>query len=195
MQFAYQFPDRTSRLILISSGGLGPELTPMLRAATLPGTQTVVAGLARVPETIVRSLLPVMSLVPGLVARQDAGPLAEGLRGLVGRRQRHAFIRTARTVINWRGQAVSASRQLALLRELPVLVVWGSRDETIPPSHHRSVAHDLPNARLVEVPGAGHYPHETDPDPTFQAVNDFLDSAEPFQYDESQWRRLVHPSP
>jgi pimeloyl-ACP methyl ester carboxylesterase len=194
MQFAYQFPERTSRLILISSGGLGPELTPMLRAATLPGAQTVVAGLAQIPEKITRSLLPVMSVVPGLVARQDAGPLAEGLRGLIDRRQRRAFIHTARTVINWRGQTVSASRQLALLRELPVLVIWGSGDETIPASHHRSVAHDLPNARLIEVPGAGHYPHETDPAPVFRAVNDFLDSTEQFHYVESQWRQLLRQS-
>jgi pimeloyl-ACP methyl ester carboxylesterase len=195
MQFAYQFPERTSRLVLISSGGLGPELTPMLRAATLPGAQAVVAGLAQIPERITRSLLPVMSVVPGLVASRDAGPLAEGLRGLVDRRQRNAFIRTARTVINWRGQAVSASRQLALLRDLPVLVLWGRRDETIPPSHHRSVAHVLPTARLTEIPGAGHYPHETDSEPTFRAMKDFLDSTEPFHYVESQWRQLLHPSP
>jgi pimeloyl-ACP methyl ester carboxylesterase len=186
MQFAYQFPERTSRLILISSGGLGPELTPMLRAATLPGAQTVVAGLAQLPEKITRSLLPVMSLVPGLVARQDARPLAEGLRCLADSRQRHAFIRTARSVINWRGQTVSASRQLALLGELPVLVVWGSQDETIPPRHHRSVAHHLPDTWLTEVHGAGHYPHETHSDQTFRTMNEFLDATQPFQYFEPQ---------
>jgi pimeloyl-ACP methyl ester carboxylesterase len=56
MQFAYQFPERTSRLMLISSGGLGRELTPMLRAATLPGAQTVVSALARIPEAFTRRL-------------------------------------------------------------------------------------------------------------------------------------------
>ena len=28
MQFAYQFPERTERLILVASGGLGPEVSP-----------------------------------------------------------------------------------------------------------------------------------------------------------------------
>ena len=37
MQFAYQFPERCERLVLVSSGGLGEDVHPMLRAATLPG--------------------------------------------------------------------------------------------------------------------------------------------------------------
>ncbi len=39
MQFAYQFPERCERLVLVSSGGLGREVHPMLRAATLPGSE------------------------------------------------------------------------------------------------------------------------------------------------------------
>ena len=31
MQFAYQFPEITERLVLVSSGGLGPEVSPVLR--------------------------------------------------------------------------------------------------------------------------------------------------------------------
>ena len=38
MQFFYQFPQRTERLGLISSGGLGDEVSPLLRAAALPGS-------------------------------------------------------------------------------------------------------------------------------------------------------------
>jgi pimeloyl-ACP methyl ester carboxylesterase len=37
MQFFYQFPHRTERLVLISSGGLGREVSPLLRAAAVPG--------------------------------------------------------------------------------------------------------------------------------------------------------------
>src|SRR3954468_9798788 len=37
MQFAYQFPERTERMILVAPGGLGPEVTPFIRAVTLPG--------------------------------------------------------------------------------------------------------------------------------------------------------------
>src|SRR2546430_17481842 len=37
MQFFYQFPQRTERLILVSSGGLGHEVSPLLRTPALPG--------------------------------------------------------------------------------------------------------------------------------------------------------------
>src|ERR1700678_2689450 len=37
MQFSYQFPEMTERLVLVSSGGLGLEVNPALRAASLPG--------------------------------------------------------------------------------------------------------------------------------------------------------------
>src|ERR671929_792324 len=45
MQFFYQFPQRTERLALISSGGLGHQVSPMLRGAALPGVQGLL-GLA-----------------------------------------------------------------------------------------------------------------------------------------------------
>jgi pimeloyl-ACP methyl ester carboxylesterase len=191
LQFAYQFPERTDRLVLISSGGLGPELSVMLRAATLPGANTVVAGLARVPEPIMRTALSAVSRVPGLVARQDAAALAEGLHGLRGSRRRRGFIATARTVIDWRGQAVSAVGQLGLLAGMPVMVVWGSQDRTIPPHHHRSVAHALPDAQSVEITGAGHYPQETAPSILLPRLQAFLAQSPAFRYSEKRWRREV----
>ena len=37
MQLAYQFPERCERLVLVASGGLGREVSPVLRAVALPG--------------------------------------------------------------------------------------------------------------------------------------------------------------
>ena len=191
LQFAYQFPERTSRLILISSGGLGAELTPMLRAATLPGAQAVVAGLGFLPEGLTRRLIPVLSLLPGLVARQDSRPVAEGLHGLADAQHRYTFIRSARAVMSWRGQTISAARQLALLAELPILVVWGSDDKTIPPQRHQAIANHLQHAHLVEITGAGHYLHETAPDRLLPTIHAFMASTTPFQYTETRWRDLL----
>src|SRR3954469_22677090 len=36
MQFSYLFPEQTERLVLVSSGGLGRSVNPVLRAAALP---------------------------------------------------------------------------------------------------------------------------------------------------------------
>ena len=44
MQFFYQFPQRTERLVLISSGGLGHEVSPMLRTAALPGVSALLSS-------------------------------------------------------------------------------------------------------------------------------------------------------
>jgi hypothetical protein len=48
--------------------------------------------------------------------------------------QHMVFLRTARTVIDWRGQTVCASRRLGLLGEVLLLVAWGANDKTIPHS-------------------------------------------------------------
>ena len=36
-QFAYQFPDRCERLVLVDSGGVGRSVSPLLRLATCAG--------------------------------------------------------------------------------------------------------------------------------------------------------------
>ena len=191
LQFGYQFPDRMDRLVLVGSGGLGPELTVMLRAATLPGAGAVVAGLARIPEPVTRSALAVLSVVPGVLARPDAGSLAEAIHGLAEPRRRRGFIGTARTVIGWRGQTVSAVGQLSLLAGVPIMLAWGSEDRTIPPRHHQAVARRLPDAVAVEIPSAGHFPHETAPEALLPRLHDFLSGNAAFRYDENQWRRSV----
>src|SRR5213594_4289414 len=44
MQFFYQFPQRVQRLALVSSGGLGQEVSPMLRTAALPGVSALLSA-------------------------------------------------------------------------------------------------------------------------------------------------------
>ena len=100
-------------------------------------------------------------------------------------------MRTAHAVIDWRGQTVSATRHLGLLRDVPVLVAWGVKDTTIPPHHHQSFAERVPHAVLVEIPDAGHYPHETAPDQLLAAMEAFLASTTPFQYSETGWTDLL----
>jgi pimeloyl-ACP methyl ester carboxylesterase len=39
MQFAYQFPERCERLVLVGSGGIGQEVHPLLRIAAAPAAQ------------------------------------------------------------------------------------------------------------------------------------------------------------
>src|ERR1700709_1040467 len=45
MQFAYQFPERTERMVLVGSGGLGPEVSSAVRAITTTGFYQVMGAL------------------------------------------------------------------------------------------------------------------------------------------------------
>ena len=188
LQAAYQFPERTDRLVLISSGGLGAEVTPALRAATLPGADKVVAGLSAIPAGLTRSVL---NAVPGIVGRSDGRVLSDVLRGLSDQQQRKAFLQTARTVIDWRGQMVTANRQLGLLTDVPLLVAWGADDKTIPPHHHHALAERVKHAVTVEIADAGHYPHETAPAQLVSALETFLASTKPFRYTDERWLELL----
>lgn len=193
MQFAYQFPERTERLVLISSGGLGAEVTPLLRAATLPGSEAALSALSVLPRAISRPALTALSWGPGLVSREDSGPLADALHSMNSPRQRHTFVRTARTVLDLRGQLVSAAGTFSILSEMPVMIAWGANDKTIPPHHHHALAHRLSDAYACEIPDAGHFPQETAPLALTRAVQAFLASTDPYDYDEDRWRSRAVP--
>ena len=184
VQFAYQFPDRAIRVALISSGGFGVEVTPLLRGAMLPGAEAVLALAGRIPEFVTRPALAVVAVLSGLVARDDARPVSTDLSGMVDPRRRHGFVSTARAVIDLRGQTAVATPYLKALVDLPVLLAWGSDDRTIPPSQHSDLARTLPAAHVVEIPGAGHYPQETAADQLLPPLERFLAATDPFVYND-----------
>ena len=97
MQFAYQFPEITERLVLVSSGGLGPEVSAILRAAALPGRRPVHrrdrrAGQHRREPDRARALA-----IVGLRPNADVAEVARGYASLADRRPPHGIPRnTAR---------------------------------------------------------------------------------------------------
>src|SRR3954464_2727381 len=76
LQFAYQFPERCQRLVLVGSGGLGPELSAGLRAATLPGAELVLTALTGL-SGVLRMGLRVVERVGRAVGWRRVGDLAE----------------------------------------------------------------------------------------------------------------------
>jgi pimeloyl-ACP methyl ester carboxylesterase len=57
--------------------------------------------------------------------------------------------------------------------EMPALVIWGLKDPYLPARFGRAYAQALPNARLIELPDAGHWPWLDRPD-VIDSVIDFL---------------------
>jgi pimeloyl-ACP methyl ester carboxylesterase len=135
MQFAYQFPERCERLVLVSSGGLGREVHLLLRAAALPGADYLL------PLLTSRQLLGVGRGLGALLRRARLAPggdlevLANGFASLDNNGSRQAFLHTVRAVIEPSGQRVSAHDRLALAAPMPTLIVWGERDSFIPVAH------------------------------------------------------------
>ena len=191
MQFAYQFPERCERLVLVASGGLGREVHPLLRAAALPGTEWVLPWLcARGPRAAVRGAARIFGRM-GLRVRRDLEEMWHGYVSLADADARQAFIHTVRNVIDVTGQRVSAANRLYLAASLPTLLVWGMRDSIIP-VRHAHAAHRLIHGSWLELfPKAGHFPHREDPVRFVAVLRNFLHETAPARIDEQQWRALL----
>jgi pimeloyl-ACP methyl ester carboxylesterase len=191
MQFAYQFPERCERMVLVSSGGLGREVHLLLRAAALPGADWVL------PLLTSRELLGVGRALGGLLRRVRLAPggdlevLARGFASLDNAGSRQAFLHTVRSVIVPSGQRVSAHDRLALAALLPTLVVWGERDSIIPAAHGQAAHEAMPGSRLELFPEAGHMPHDDDPDRFARILVEFCEGTEPASLTADHWRPLL----
>jgi pimeloyl-ACP methyl ester carboxylesterase len=191
MQFFYQFPQRTERLVLISSGGLGDDVSPLLRGAALPGSAAllrlatrpqVVGGLAAAGARL-RARGNSTGVYLQAVARA-LGPLQEP-------GSRRAFLQTLRSVIDVQGQKVSARDRLYLLGEMPTLIVWGERDRTIPLEHGLEAQQSVPNCRFETLPRAAHFPNLEDPEGLAAVLDSFMATTSPAHIVDSEWRDVI----
>ena len=191
MQLAYQFPERCERLVLVSSGGLGRELSLLLRAAALPGSEVVLPLIAspRLMD-IGRALGRGLERL-GLKAGTDIAEMARGHASLSDRDARAAFVHTLRTMVDPGGQRVNAMDRLYLAENVPFLLIWGARDSVIP-VEHAYAAHDLVKSSRLEVfPDAGHFPQLDEPQRFLDVIGDFMETTEPNEMAAEQWRELL----
>ncbi len=191
MVFFWQFPERVERLALVSSGGLGPEVSPLLRSAAVPGARGLLRAVAnpRVIDAIDGSGRVLRSRGSGLGVQLRA--VARAMRPLQTAGARDAFLQTLRAVIDVHGQRVSANDRLYLLEHMPTLVAWGERDATIPIAHGLAAHAAIPGSRFVGLPRAAHFPHLEDPEGLAAALRDFLETTEPARVDEETWQALL----
>jgi pimeloyl-ACP methyl ester carboxylesterase len=173
MQFVYQHPSYVQRLVLIGSGGLGPDVGLLLRAASLPGAELVL------PVIAARKVLAPGDRVWSWLRKVGVeAPRGEEMwrhyRSLSDGPTRQAFLRTLRSVVDHRGQAVSALSRLNSRTELPVMAIWGERDPMIPVQHAYAAKEVRPDVRLEVLPGVGHFPHAERPALVAELIDDFI---------------------
>jgi pimeloyl-ACP methyl ester carboxylesterase len=191
LQFAYQYPEYTERLVLVSSGGLGKEVHSLLRAGALPASELVMPLIA--PSWAVRAGAAIAEFLQrlGVQAGPDLAEAARGYASLADRDARAAFLHTLRAVIDLEGQRVSAADRLYLAEGLPTLLIWGTDDPIIPVGHGRAAVQRIPGSRLVEFSDSGHWPQLDDPDRFVRELREFVETTEPHTFDLDRMREML----
>jgi pimeloyl-ACP methyl ester carboxylesterase len=189
MQFAYQFPDRTERVVLVSTGGLGRDVTPLIRFLTVPGSSAALAAATFRPwRPLVAGGMRALSRTP-LSATRDLDEVARIYESLADPATRRAVQRVTSHVLNWKGQFVTMTDRSYLARLMPVLVVWGRDDMVIPSKHADFAPTQVSDVHVLN--DAGHFPHKDHPEEFCRLVTEFIASNEPAQYHRGRWRALL----
>jgi len=190
MQLAYQHPELCDRLVLVGSGGLGREVSWLLRLVTLPGFEYLM------PVVFPRLVADAGTDVGRFFSRiglgsARVGELWRSYASLAGAEDRKAFVRTIRGVIEPGGQTVNALDRLYLAAHLPTLIVWGEHDEIIPAAHAHAAHEAIPGSRLEILDGVGHFPQAEAPERFIEVLTDFLGSTRRGPTDRSRLRDLI----
>jgi len=154
-------------LVLISGAVYAQRLPPFLALARRRGLGELFL-VAPPPRPLLRAGLR------GIVRRKESvdAELVEGYREPFRSRERRRAMLTAARQIDLEGAAALAGRIPAL--DVPALLVWGMEDPVVPLSQGLRLSRELPDARLVVLPGVGHLPPEEDPAASLAPVLTFL---------------------
>jgi pimeloyl-ACP methyl ester carboxylesterase len=161
-------PDKVRRLVLVASGGLGRQVTPALRLASLP----------HIVELFGQRFMALGTRVAlhgnhAAFSKQEVRELS-AMNGMPG--SARAFARTVRDVIDWRGQRRAFFHQAHEVSELPpIAVCWGDRDAIIPIAQGRAFVESVEGVHLTQFDGCGHYLHNEQPTAFATTVRAFLD--------------------
>ena len=194
LQFAYQFPERCERLVLVDAGGLESEVNWILRLITLPGVEYLLPVLF---PAFVRDWGDPVARFLGHwgIGNAGAAEMWRSYKSLTEAEGRHAFVRTMRAVIEPGGQSVSAIDRLYLAAHMPTLIVWGDHDRIIPIAHAYQAHEAIPHSRLEVMEGVGHYAHVEQPARFVETLKDFLRTTEPATFDPEERRDLLRHGP
>lgn len=194
MQLAYQHPELCDRLVLVGSGGLGREVSWLLRLCTLPLAEQAM------PLVFPRWFADRGSDVSrflhdrGLNAPR-LGEMWRAYSSLAGAENRRAFVRTIKTVIDPGGQTINALDRIYLASHLPTLIVWGEHDQIIPVSHAHTAHEAIAGSRLELLADAGHFPHTETPERFLEVLLDFLATTDPSAGRGPSFREVLRSAP
>lgn len=164
LQFAYDFPEKVHKLVLIAP-------------ATFLYARLAGRRLRPLPRRLTRGVLGLYYKLQGdspnllRYAYADASQITPEALGV---RKRMMHVRGTHDTLISMSQSVREADVPRGLSDLHVrtLIIWGRHDRVVPVTHASRHQRALPNARLEWIETAGHLPHEEAPD----AVNDLIRS-------------------
>jgi pimeloyl-ACP methyl ester carboxylesterase len=162
-RFAAQYPQRVSKLVLISPDGFATE-------SFAYGQKPTVSRMVKLMRYALPKVLVRMNLRP---AYGNAAVLTDETVNryydlMLGPGIREAMIE--------RMEQTELQNPEPLLRVIhaPTLLIWGDKDTLIPINNAADYLRNLPNAKLVSLPGLGHVPQEEAPAVSLRPVRSFL---------------------
>lgn len=166
LEFALQHPDRVNRLVAMDSAGLKfkTELSPdILEPNSVPQLKRLEAV-----------LMARQYYIPGFVQR-------DLLRTM--ERNRTVVHRTMKSLLREEGDFAGRLGQL----QMPLLLIWGQKDELIPPSVGMQMHKAIPQSVLEQYAGCGHMGPAICSDRIVPRVIEFLRSQAPIAGGEFQY--------
>ncbi|PKB65490.1 MAG: hypothetical protein BZY80_00250 [SAR202 cluster bacterium Io17-Chloro-G2] len=171
---ALDHPQIVDRLVLVSAGGLGREVSWPLRLVSLPLAGELVYRLRLIERYDVRNSI-FYRHSPFL---DQMWPEMQRVNGLPSVRQ--ATLRGIRSSINLFGQ----KRERLILTRLkalkaPVMTIWGEQDRIIPVSHANALRQILPQSPVHVISDCGHWPQMEQADIFNELLIQFLGDSGP----------------
>lgn len=65
-------------------------------------------------------------------------------------------------------------KQIDRLKEIPVLIIWGMKDQVIKPQNLEKFANAFKNVTVFKLETCGHFPQEEEPDAVSLAIQNFM---------------------
>jgi pimeloyl-ACP methyl ester carboxylesterase len=165
--FAEYWPERTGRIVLISSsGGLPPD------APRKPPQFDFAAAIRNLKE-------PIDADSPFMIAWWDSPTPVDP--DFIARERKDAAAIPLRVWLAVLDQTLAGDNYADLQRTLPrlkapTLLIWGSKDPIMEEPMRKSLRDALPNAQVKIFDGLGHNPFWEDPAGVAQVINAFLEA-------------------
>ena len=171
LQFSIQFPSKAERLVLVSSAGLGQQVTLLLRVLTLP----IIGKLLARPSRKGTANFLKECLYDSTLVTDELVDFGYSLASLPGAQE--ALLSTVRTLGNIRGMRKDVLRPIVdnlSAITVPTLIFWGQQDRILPVAHAQVAEDKIPDTQLQVFDPCGHFPQLECPEEFNSIVLKFL---------------------